>query len=125
MSFFVSHNTAKQRYEICKTCEHLNTLIKVCSQCRCFMPAKTTLSMVHCPIMKWDKAPADSGIVESYHVPTDIQRVDPIMSMISPKVRMDQSPLQHGDIWIDISKDMPTLHNYDIETDMWNEMPQS
>ncbi len=125
MSFFVSQDIAIQRYEICKKCEHLNSLIKVCSQCHCFMPAKTTLSMVACPLMKWDKATADPSIIESYHVPTDIQRVDPIMSVVPPATRMDRSPLQHGDIWIDVSKDMPTLNNYNIETNSWNKMSQS
>lgn len=49
---FVSFVKAKERYSICKSCEYL-TAIKNCEKCRCFMPAKTTISITKCPIDKW------------------------------------------------------------------------
>ncbi len=43
---------AKQRYEICKGCEHL-TKLKFYDQCGCFMPLKVRIDSVSCPIKKW------------------------------------------------------------------------
>lgn len=119
MSFFVSHNTAKNRYEICKTCEHLNSIIKVCNQCHCFMPAKATLSNVACPLNKWGIDTPDPSIVETYHVDTGVIKADPIMSMFPPKHRIDLTPLQHQDLWINVSEDPPILNQYSIEQLAW------
>lgn len=43
---------AKQRYDICKGCEHLSKL-KFCGQCGCFMPLKVRIEKVSCPLKKW------------------------------------------------------------------------
>lgn len=43
---------AKQRYEICKGCEHL-TKLRFCDKCGCFMPLKVRIQSVSCPIQKW------------------------------------------------------------------------
>ncbi len=43
---------AKQRYEICKGCEHL-TKLRFCGQCGCFMPLKVRIEGSVCPIQKW------------------------------------------------------------------------
>jgi hypothetical protein len=48
----VSNEVKQQRINSCKTCDHY-TKIKFCSLCKCFMPAKTWLSVVECPIKKW------------------------------------------------------------------------
>jgi len=42
----------KPRMEICRSCEHLNTL-KFCNKCGCFMPFKTRLETAGCPLLKW------------------------------------------------------------------------
>lgn len=50
---FVSIDTAKKRYEICKNCERFQHLIKTCSICNCFMPGKVILAFATCPQQKW------------------------------------------------------------------------
>jgi len=52
---FVSLDKAKERYAICKSCSDFKSVTKICNICHCFMPAKTTLSVAHCPVFKWDK----------------------------------------------------------------------
>jgi len=52
---FVKLITAKDRYSICKSCESFQPLLKICSQCGCFMPAKVTLAAAYCPSKKWEK----------------------------------------------------------------------
>lgn len=42
---------AQQRIAICRSCEHYKLF--VCTQCGCFMPAKTRLKFAECPIKKW------------------------------------------------------------------------
>lgn len=49
---YAKDDVQKQRYSICEECPHL-TLAKTCTQCGCFMPAKTKLSHASCPIEKW------------------------------------------------------------------------
>ena len=49
---FVSKEIAKQRYNICKECEEMNRL-KQCSQCGCFVIAKTRFANSPCPKNKW------------------------------------------------------------------------
>lgn len=43
----------KKRLEICRECPEYNNLTKQCSQCKCFMPAKTWLENAFCPLRKW------------------------------------------------------------------------
>ena len=44
---------AKQRIEICRSCEHYWEKLKVCSHCYCFMPAKSRITSSKCPVGKW------------------------------------------------------------------------
>jgi hypothetical protein len=46
-----------QRMDICNSCEHLIPAVKACTQCGCFMEAKTTLPHAECPIGKWGRVP--------------------------------------------------------------------
>ncbi len=43
------------RFDICRSCEHFISLTSQCSQCGCFMKAKTRLPNAECPIGKWGK----------------------------------------------------------------------
>ena len=45
----------KRRYSICKKCPHLRAWTKTCKKCNCFMPVKTKIQEVSCPIGKWGK----------------------------------------------------------------------
>ena len=45
----------KRCYSICKKCPHLRSLTKTCQKCNCFMPVKTKIQAVSCPIGKWGK----------------------------------------------------------------------
>lgn len=51
----VSPDIQKQRFEICLSCEHLYKTLNTCKQCGCFMPAKTWIPGVKCPLGKWHK----------------------------------------------------------------------
>ena len=57
---------ARARMEVCRTCEHYNSLIKTCGICGCFMPAKTNFKDQECPDSprRWEK------IVESNYDPS-------------------------------------------------------
>ena len=43
---------AQNRLETCESCEHY-TDSKTCDLCQCFMPLKTTMSNMKCPVDKW------------------------------------------------------------------------
>ena len=43
---------AIRRIEICRSCEHYVALF--CKQCGCFMPVKTRIRQVKCPLDKWE-----------------------------------------------------------------------
>lgn len=43
-----------ERMNICLECEHYFSLTSQCSQCGCFLKAKTKLAGSSCPIKKWD-----------------------------------------------------------------------
>jgi len=47
------NDSPKERYNICKSCDRLNKLTKICKECGCFMPAKTKLKGKLCPLNKW------------------------------------------------------------------------
>ena len=55
--FWVDSEIAAARYEQCKGCSELNTA-NFCRKCGCFMPAKTKIAMISCPLGKW---PAESN----------------------------------------------------------------
>ena len=42
----------EQRITICKSCDKINEL-KFCTECNCFMPAKTWVASRKCPMNKW------------------------------------------------------------------------
>ena len=44
---------AAERMEICKNCDRFNEKAQTCQLCGCFMPLKTTMSSMKCPIDKW------------------------------------------------------------------------
>jgi len=46
---------ALRRIKICRECD--NYKLYFCTQCGCFMPAKTRLKMAECPIKKWEREP--------------------------------------------------------------------
>jgi len=41
------------RMEICKACPHYVPVVSVCSECGCFLPAKTMMKKTSCPLEKW------------------------------------------------------------------------
>jgi len=43
----------KERYDICKSCEHLFKTTKQCDLCACIMPLKVGIPEASCPIGKW------------------------------------------------------------------------
>jgi hypothetical protein len=49
---YATEDQQNGRYSICESCPHL-TAAKTCTQCGCFMPAKTKLLYATCPINKW------------------------------------------------------------------------
>ena len=42
-------NYGEIRYEICKSCEQYNNIVKTCKLCGCFMPAKVEFKNAICP----------------------------------------------------------------------------
>lgn len=53
MELLADKEKIKERALICKNCENLISVIHVCKECNCFMPAKMTLSKATCPLNKW------------------------------------------------------------------------
>jgi hypothetical protein len=45
-------DVAAHRLELCEECDHY-TAAKTCELCKCFMPAKTAMANVKCPIDNW------------------------------------------------------------------------
>ena len=45
--------TAKEKLAICKSCEKFVDAVKMCKVCKCFMPVKTRIPGLSCPIDKW------------------------------------------------------------------------
>jgi hypothetical protein len=48
-----SSQKASQRMEICKACPSYKSLLYMCSECGCIMPAKTRINSSECPLGKW------------------------------------------------------------------------
>lgn len=44
---------AKRRYKICKECTEFNNIVKVCTECYCFIPTKVLIKEVNCPLGRW------------------------------------------------------------------------
>ena len=51
----VAEEVSKERLELCKVCPNYISLTHQCTQCGCFMDAKTKLPNAVCPIGKWDQ----------------------------------------------------------------------
>jgi recombinational DNA repair protein RecR len=43
---------ASDRLTICESCDHY-TAQKTCELCQCYMPLKTTMANMKCPLDKW------------------------------------------------------------------------
>jgi hypothetical protein len=54
MSIFCNEETRIKRYNVCKECEHFRAITKQCKLCSCFMPVKTKMLAMTCPLNKWD-----------------------------------------------------------------------
>ena len=50
--FKTQKEIAEYRMNICNKCSELNNL-KICKVCNCYMPLKTSMIPVRCPIGKW------------------------------------------------------------------------
>jgi hypothetical protein len=48
-----SSEQAKERLQICLSCERLRPFIKQCGACGCFVYAKVRLKKASCPLGKW------------------------------------------------------------------------
>lgn len=48
-----SNEKAAQRMDICKECPSYKSLMFMCSECGCIMPAKTRINNSVCPLGKW------------------------------------------------------------------------
>jgi hypothetical protein len=51
--YIATKEEAEARMEICRACDSFSKGLKTCGQCGCFMPAKTKLRAVACPLNKW------------------------------------------------------------------------
>jgi hypothetical protein len=41
------------RMEICESCDRYNAKTETCTLCQCFMPLKTTMANMRCPLDLW------------------------------------------------------------------------
>jgi hypothetical protein len=48
-------DVADARMRVCQTCDRFREDTKTCEICGCFMPLKTTMSNMRCPIDKWEE----------------------------------------------------------------------
>jgi len=65
---FVPSDVARERYDICKSCDEFNDILKTCKQCGCFMPAKSKLAYAACPISKWSKFDGEATNATDYRI---------------------------------------------------------
>jgi len=54
---FTEKQTAIDRWNVCKSCEHFQSKFYSCYQCGCFMPTKVRKPLATCPENKWDHIP--------------------------------------------------------------------
>ena len=45
--------TAQERMRICESCDRYRSNTQTCEICGCFMPMKTTMANMRCPVDKW------------------------------------------------------------------------
>lgn len=50
-----------QRRSICEICDKYNKMIKICTECKCFVPFKTSVSVSNCPLNKWTEIRISNG----------------------------------------------------------------
>lgn len=50
---YADKDVANERYAICQECPLFNKTTKTCTECGCFMAAKTKLLHAVCPVDKW------------------------------------------------------------------------
>jgi formamidopyrimidine-DNA glycosylase len=50
----VAEETYHRRMSICNSCEFFRQEDKRCTQCGCFMEAKTRFKKTYCPVHKWE-----------------------------------------------------------------------
>lgn len=50
---YAEKDVANERYSICQECPLFNKITKTCTECGCFMAAKTKLLHAVCPVDKW------------------------------------------------------------------------
>lgn len=55
IKIFVPSKISEARWDKCKKCDQLSSL-NFCKKCGCFMPLKTKLDNVACPLKKWGSA---------------------------------------------------------------------
>ena len=53
--FFVPNEVYEDRMAICKECTHYFKLTGNCLKCGCFVKVKSRISVMSCPIKKWNK----------------------------------------------------------------------
>lgn len=56
----VSDDIRDSRLTTCNSCAYRIESVNLCSKCGCFLPAKTKLAGVSCPIGKWNAVVLDS-----------------------------------------------------------------
>ena len=49
----VSKSLSIKRLAICETCYRFQKTLRICKECTCFMPFKTRMDYVDCPLGKW------------------------------------------------------------------------
>jgi hypothetical protein len=50
---FAPRAVHNERMNICKQCDRYLEITQTCELCGCFMPLKTTMSNMKCPLDKW------------------------------------------------------------------------
>ena len=53
----LSESDRNDRFDTCKSCEHLYEPTSTCKKCGCFMAVKTYLPSAQCPMGKWKMIP--------------------------------------------------------------------
>ena len=74
--FFVPNEVYEDRMAICKGCTHYFKLTGNCLKCGCFVKVKSRISVMSCPIKKWDKT---SEVETPDDLPQEI--IDEILDM--------------------------------------------
>jgi hypothetical protein len=54
---FVSADVQKSRMDLCRQCEHFESLLSRCKICGCFLEAKTRLAGFHCALDQIGETP--------------------------------------------------------------------